>query len=248
VIHTEPIDVYPSGVDAIRGELLEEAPALSVTRLCGTSIGHTAGLAGTQDGKRPRSRKVASDDARKAILDAAASLFCREGFGAVSLEQIAEHAGLHKMSIYRTFGSREALERACAERLCEREKGRWVEIGERFAAQPTQHLIELFNELSKRMLLDGSLACRLHLLSRHFTREATPVRAALAVHRREFRSLLFQISIAAQATDPDGLADTLTLLWEGVTLELRSRRESQHVAHRLPALATHIIHTYERRS
>ena len=64
-------------------------------------------------GGRPlRRKRVVSSNARKAILEATVRLLGRRGLDYVSLEQVAEFAGLNKMSIYRTFGSRESLVQA----------------------------------------------------------------------------------------------------------------------------------------
>jgi len=46
--------------------------------------------------------------ARTALLDAAQGLFDEKMIDCVSVEEIACKAGLHKMAVYRLFGSRQA--------------------------------------------------------------------------------------------------------------------------------------------
>lgn len=46
---------------------------------------------------------------RRAILDAAAELFLRQGYAATSMDQIAEHAAVSKQTVYAQFASKEAL-------------------------------------------------------------------------------------------------------------------------------------------
>lgn len=204
--------------------------------------------ASQQDGRPLRRRRVVSSEARKAILEATVRLLGRRGLDSVSVEQVAELAGSNKMSIYRNFGSRELLVQACAELLCEREKARWDEVGNRFDGRPMQQLHELFNDLSASMLADDSTGCAIHLLARSFANESHPVHIVLSLHQREFQERLMRLTAASSVADPQGLADTLMLLWEGATLGFRSNDESLRIALRFPDLSKQIIALFERRA
>ena len=59
-------------------------------------------------GRSPRERRDAARN-REAILAAAQRLFEREGPAAVSMERVAEEAGVGKGTIYRRFGDRASL-------------------------------------------------------------------------------------------------------------------------------------------
>jgi AcrR family transcriptional regulator len=59
-------------------------------------------------GQAPRERRDAARN-RQAILAAAQRLFAREGPAAVSMERVAEEAGVGKGTIYRRFGDRASL-------------------------------------------------------------------------------------------------------------------------------------------
>ena len=59
-------------------------------------------------GQPPRERRDAARN-REAILAAAQRLFEREGPGAVSMDRVAEEAGVGKGTIYRRFGDRASL-------------------------------------------------------------------------------------------------------------------------------------------
>ena len=61
-------------------------------------------IAGAQRRGRPRSEK-----AREAILMAAADLLLARGLGAVSMDAVAEQAGVSKATIYRWWPTKEAL-------------------------------------------------------------------------------------------------------------------------------------------
>ena len=55
---------------------------------------------------------------RMAILDGARRVFMREGFAQGSMDAVAAEAGVGKQTIYRHFGSKEALVEALVEAMC----------------------------------------------------------------------------------------------------------------------------------
>ena len=58
---------------------------------------------------KPRRGRPRSEKARHAILDAAAELLLLRGMGAVSMDAVAERAGVSKATIYRWWPSKEML-------------------------------------------------------------------------------------------------------------------------------------------
>ena len=67
----------------------------------------------TVDGKAsaaaPKRGRPRSEKARHAILEAAAELLLSRGLGAVSMDAVAETAGVSKATIYRWWPSKEML-------------------------------------------------------------------------------------------------------------------------------------------
>src|SRR5688572_18397669 len=59
--------------------------------------------------KPPRTRKVAAEARRQAILKAALSVFAEHGFAAARLEDVAARAGVAKGTLYLYFRDKEAL-------------------------------------------------------------------------------------------------------------------------------------------
>ena len=57
---------------------------------------------------------------RQAILDGAREAFMRDGFGATSMDAVAEAAAVSKMTVYRHFRSKEALFAGLIAHLCDR--------------------------------------------------------------------------------------------------------------------------------
>jgi AcrR family transcriptional regulator len=63
----------------------------------------------TQKVETPRRGRPRSEQAREAILHAAATLLLDRGLDAVSMDAVAEHAGVSKATIYRWWPTKEAL-------------------------------------------------------------------------------------------------------------------------------------------
>src|SRR5262245_11386741 len=66
---------------------------------------------------RPGSARI--DAKRAAILRAGKQVFLRHGFGGTSMDAVAAHARVSKMTVYRHFGSKEDLFAGVITELCE---------------------------------------------------------------------------------------------------------------------------------
>ncbi|MGJ3261931.1 MAG: TetR/AcrR family transcriptional regulator [Salinarimonas sp.] len=55
---------------------------------------------------------------RRAILEGAQDVFLRDGFVAASMDEVARAAGVGKMTVYRHFGSKDALFRDMLREIC----------------------------------------------------------------------------------------------------------------------------------
>lgn len=79
---------------------------------------------GHADFSAPKGRGRPVDSAKRAaIVEAASDAFFDVGYAATSIEQIAAHAGVSKVTIYNHFGDKRALFAASVERECERMRG-----------------------------------------------------------------------------------------------------------------------------
>jgi AcrR family transcriptional regulator len=66
--------------------------------------------------RRPRTQEERSERSRRQILDAALKLFSHRGYGATSVQEIAEAAGLSKGNLYHHFPDKETVFRALLDR------------------------------------------------------------------------------------------------------------------------------------
>ena len=65
-------------------------------------------LSGGAEGGRPQARK-SHGGSKEAIVEAAANLFLERGFGAVSMDDLAEAAGVARRTLYNQFASKEEI-------------------------------------------------------------------------------------------------------------------------------------------
>lgn len=72
---------------------------------------------------RARSGRPPDSAKRAAIIDAAGARFFELGFAATSIEQIAQDAGVSKVTVYKHFGDKDALFAAAVQRECENMRG-----------------------------------------------------------------------------------------------------------------------------
>lgn len=59
--------------------------------------------------RRPYTPRMPAEDRREQLLDAALTLICRDGYGAVSIEAIAREADVTRPVVYHVFSGLEAL-------------------------------------------------------------------------------------------------------------------------------------------
>lgn len=95
--------------------------------------GKTSPLKESSRAKRPYGGRPSLEEAEQLhgrILDAAAELFTKNGYGETSIEAIATHAGIGKLTLYRRFADKDALFRAVVIRMAEQSRAALAKVGE----------------------------------------------------------------------------------------------------------------------
>jgi AcrR family transcriptional regulator len=126
------------------------------------------------------------------ILDAAAELFTRNGYGGTSIEAIAAHAGVGKLTLYRRFEDKDALFEAVVMRMAERSAAAMQKIAEQ----------------------EGSVAEMLINAGRHLL-EIVLTPESIAFHRIIFAEAARLPALCAQISQdkPTEFADALTRMF-----------------------------------
>jgi AcrR family transcriptional regulator len=149
------------------------------------------------------------------VFAVAADLFYREGIRAVGVEAIVRQAGVAKISLYRSFASKDDLVVAYLER---RNAGFWQQWDERFGNlghDPRAQLRAMMGYLAERTTQPGYRGCPFINYCAEFPDRAHPGHRVAEANKREMRRRLLGIAEALGAREPAPLADALLLLVEG---------------------------------
>ncbi len=153
--------------------------------------------------------------ARDRLLKVAADLFYRKGIRAVGVEEIVKRAGVAKISLYRSFPSKDKLIVAYLE---SRNAAYWQQLDEVFAAHegnPRAQLHALMTYLAERTTQPGYRGCPFINYCAEFAEPSHPGHRVAQANRREWRNRLVRIAEALGVPRPTHLADGLLLLVEG---------------------------------
>lgn len=171
----------------------------------------------------------------EAVLNQLTALFWQQGYGNTSMTDIVEASGVHKPSLYRTFGSKEelfatVLRRYLNERMAMLAQLR-AESGTGIAGIHT--FFDKFEEFASTD--EGSWGC-LMVMSANELRGSTPGYEDFSVENS--RALHAQMTALAAlalpgSTENDELtaqrADMLSLLFFGLQVTIRSQAGAEHV-------------------
>jgi AcrR family transcriptional regulator len=153
--------------------------------------------------------------ARDRIFAAAREMFYRKGIRAVGVESIVAAAGATKMSLYRSFPSKDDLVVAY---LRERDAVYWQwwdDIMDRHKGDPRAQLRALVESVGRRTTRAEYRGCPFTNAATEFPDPDNPGREVAAENKRELRTRLRGLAAAIGARDPARLADQLFLLIEG---------------------------------
>lgn len=159
--------------------------------------------------------KASGTRARDRIFAAAKDMFYRQGIRAVGVESIVAAAGATKMSLYRSFRSKDDL---VAAYLKERDAVYWRwwdEIMDRHVGDPRAQLRALVESVGKSTTRAEYRGCPFTNAATEFPDPDNPGREVAAENKRELRTRLRGLAAAIGVRDPVCLADQVFLLIEG---------------------------------
>jgi AcrR family transcriptional regulator len=151
---------------------------------------------------------------RERILLAARDLFHRHGIRGVGVEAIAEAAGTNKMTLYRHFYSKGDLIVAYLRGVAAEAEGIWQDI-ERKNPGDGQAQLRSWLALAAECLVADHRGCDLANAAVELTEDGHPARRLIEELKTEQRNRLAGLCRTAGIAQPEVLADTLTLLFDG---------------------------------
>lgn len=170
--------------------------------------------------------------ARERIFDTAARLFYRKGIRAVGVDAIAHEADTTKMSLYRSFPSKDEL---VAEWLRDHDAKfwrTWDKMSDGHPADARKQLQAAFALLAKHVTDPSARGCPMANAAVEITEKDHPAKKVIEAHKAKLRLRLTELCRRTGASEPSLLADELFLLMEGaqVSTVLGVRGPARNVA------------------
>lgn len=171
----------------------------------------------TGQGPRPRRSAAAT---REHLLTVAGQLFYRDGIRATGVDTVAAEADVAPTTLYRLFASKEDLVAAYVERCSGIYKVRLTEVSLPTVGTPRQRILAVFDAFIEEALSDKSRGCPFLLALAEFPDPDSAAHRKAVSHkawlRAWFRGLVGELAAVERVGDPDGLADRLALVAEGI--------------------------------
>lgn len=182
----------------------------------------------------PQGLAAKPPSARDRVFKTAAELFYRKGIRAVGVETIAAEANTTKMSLYRSFRSKDVL---VAEWLRDHDTHfweTWDAMARKFPKDPIKQIRAAFALLTKHVADPNARGCPIANAAVELTEKDHPARKVIETHKANLRSRLVGLCLQMKAKDPELLADELFLLMEGAQVSIQTlgrRGPARNVAH-----------------
>lgn len=179
-------------------------------------------------------------DPRERIERAAYELFSRHGIRAVGVDTIAAQAGVAKMTLYRSYPSKEALALAFLGQREERWTRTWLQREvERRGGTAADNLLAVFDVFDRWFRRPDFEACAFARVLLEGDKRAHPIRRATLRHLGNIRSVVRRWAGDAGVSDPDGFARQWQILMMGsIVAAYAGDREA---AQRAKAVAVHFL-------
>jgi AcrR family transcriptional regulator len=165
--------------------------------------------------------------ARDKVFEVAADLFYRKGVRAVGVEAIVKRADVAKISLYRSFPSKDDLVVAYLENRNAAFWRQWDEAFGPYQSDPRGQLREIMAYMARRTTQAGYRGCPFINYCAEFPEPPNPGRKVAEANKLEMRRRFVRISEALGAPRPQQLADGLLLLVEGAYAISQTAGESE---------------------
>ncbi|EUB98183.1 transcriptional regulator, TetR family [Rhizobium sp. CF080] len=158
---------------------------------------------------------------RERIVSSAADLFRKHGIRGIGVEAIAEAAQTNKMTLYRKFGSKDELLCATLRQVTQRAGALWDELERDFSEDAAAQL-KRWVEFQVERLEQEPGGCDLANAAVELRDSDHPAHAVVQEFKNAQRDRLAAVCEAAGSSDPQLLADTLSLLLEGARVSVQT--------------------------
>jgi AcrR family transcriptional regulator len=179
----------------------------------------------TRSEGKPRSRRPAAET-REHILGVAADLFYWEGIRATGVDTVAARAEVAPVTLYRLFASKDDLVAAYVQRCSEAYRARLTAASAPGAGSARERILAVFDEFTDEALSASCRGCPFLMVLAEFPDRRHPAHRAAVAHktwvRKLFNKLVNELSHETPLNDPDGVADQLALVADGIYGSMQS--------------------------
>lgn len=152
---------------------------------------------------------------RERILDTASVLFYREGVHAVGVDLVVKESGIAKTSLYRHFGSKDALVAAFLEQEDADFWRQWDEIADRHGGDPEAELKALLGWMEERLRRPAYRGCPQLNVAAELPDPKHPARLVAAAHKDRMRRHLSAIAKGMGLKHSKDIGAQLALAFDG---------------------------------
>jgi AcrR family transcriptional regulator len=187
-------------------------------------------------------RKVKQGEiGKRQILEAVDDLFYQEGARAVGVDAVAKRAGVHKMTLYRQFDSKDALLLEYLARMEQIFWGHFEASADKHPNDPRAQILQFFIDLEIRSRSNTFRGCPFVNIAAEFADSSHPARKAVAKNKKELLRRLWIMAKAAGAKNPRRLANGLAFLIEGAYAASQTFAPEERVLTALPPVAKMLL-------
>ncbi len=159
--------------------------------------------------------------ARGQLLEAAARLFFQHGYRAIGVDTIVAESGVGKMTLYRSFPSKDDLIAAYLKDSNEKFWAWFDDTTARPAGKPREQLLGFFRALEKLAAKPTCYGCPFLNAAVDFPERDHPGHQVALEHKQAVRARFRELAKQTGARSPDVLADQLLLLMDGAFMAVR---------------------------
>jgi AcrR family transcriptional regulator len=167
-----------------------------------------------EDGKL-KSEKDPTASVRDRILATASRLFYRDGVHAAGVDLVVKESGIAKTSLYRHFGSKDALVAAFLEQEDADFWRQWRAISDQYRDKPERELGAYLDWMAERLSRPGYRGCPQLNVAAELPDPNHPARKVALAHKEKMRSHLSALAERMGLQRPDEVGRQLALAFDG---------------------------------
>ena len=152
---------------------------------------------------------------RDRVVSVAGDLFYAEGITATGVDRVAEVTGVSKRTLYKYFGSKDALITACLQARDAPTRQQFTASAEALTEDPRGQLDQLFQTLAGWLSAPQFRGCPYINAAAELPDPARPARQVARDHKQQLRRWIRDRARTAGAADPETLSWQLMALFDG---------------------------------